>query len=78
MAETEGVMDFGSGHYKIKGGLHDGYEFHSGDLVDVLYKRRWLPARVEHGSGRYLFLWPIDERDIPDDVIGLPVRLPGR
>ncbi len=75
MTAVDGVMDYGSDRYKITGGPNDGYEFHAGDVLDVLYKGCWLPARIEHGSGRWLFFWPIDATDTPNDVIGLSVRL---
>lgn len=73
-AGDAGLMDYGSGRYKITGGADDGYEFHAGDMLEVCYNGRWLSARIEHGSGRWLFLWPVDVTG-PNDVLGLPVRV---
>lgn len=73
-AASEGVMDYGSDRYKITGGSDDGHEFHAGEVLEVHYQGRWLSARIEHGSGRWLFHWSVDQ-GYPNDVLGLPVRL---
>ena len=58
MSSDEGLVDYGSGRYKLVGRAgRDDYSFHAGDWLEVWGETRWLAVQVLADlSGRWYFV----------------------